>query len=60
MRTLALAAALLLAATTVGTAGSYRKAIGFATGTCKTSSCRSKHPSGRYVHPITSKSRRYR
>ncbi len=59
MRALALAAALLLATSTAGIAGSYRKAHGFATGTCKTSSCRSKHPSGRYVHPITSKGRRH-
>ena len=35
-------------------AKSYRAhAHGFRTGTCKTSTCRAKHPGGRYVHPLT-------
>jgi hypothetical protein len=32
-----------------------RNVTGLRTSTCKTSKCRSKHPSGTYVHPITPK-----
>jgi hypothetical protein len=48
----------LLAATTTADAKAYRAGVhGFRTATCKTATCRSRHPSGRYVHPLTHRRR---
>lgn len=30
------------------------RVYGFATSTCKSAACKQKHPSGTYVHPLTS------
>jgi len=32
---------------------------GFRTGSCKSTNCYRKHPSGRYVHPLTRQTRHY-
>jgi hypothetical protein len=51
---LVIIAALLLLSVSYADARSSRgKVYGFRTGYCKTSSCYSKHSSGRYVHPLT-------
>lgn len=48
-----------VATSTSTQAKSYRShAHAFRTGTCKTSSCRAKHPGGRYVYPLRSKRHR--
>ena len=41
----------------VGTAEARKSGsvYGFSTSSCKTSSCSSKHPSGTYTHPLTSR-----
>jgi hypothetical protein len=58
MKTIAILVALsILPAAALARSHSSRGHItGFRTSTCKTSACNQKHPDGKYVHPISSRS----
>lgn len=61
MSVVAIAVSAILLAPSDSEARSYRssgRTYGFATSRCKTSSCVAKHPSGKWVHPLTARKHR--